>query len=548
MNGKFSKTFVVLAFVATSLWACRDETPVVEKETPAPTSPAQPQAVETGAAPADTPEASGSAAPPQPVDNSSPVVVLMEDSVTTLDPYFMVTIHPDESISSHIWDTLTRLDQNLQVQPLLAESWHIVNNFTWEFKLRQDVTFHNGEILNAEAVRYSIERARSLPDSTETFATDVGLDKVDLVDNYTIQLTTRRPVANLPYYLAFLEILPPGYYTETGLDQLAVAPVGSGPYRLSSFSPPGKLTLEANPDYWQGAPVLPVLVFEAVPVLEERLAALADGQAALVTDLLPMPEDQWDVPGGRLEAVESTQRLFIGIQPQEETPLANKLVRQALNYGVNVEPIVADLLAGYGQRYGSWVNPPSNNTMLSPWPYDPEMAQKLLAQAGYRSGFTTTLRAPSGMYHQDTTIAEAVAQQLGQIGVTVEVEVVEAPVYVRQLLQGEIPPLFLLGLNSRADGLEDAQNLLTTFAFNPSDWHNDSFEEVLERAASTFNQNARARLLDEAQMIAYDEAPWIWLWRPYHFYGVHQDLNWTPRRDGLVNLYQPVGAPAQDAD
>lgn len=491
-----------------------------------------------------TPVESGEAIP-SGTEGADVVFILVADEVATLEPYRMARIHPDGSVASHLWDTLTLLNDDLQVEPHLAESWQLVNSFTWEFKLRQGITFHNGEPLDAEAVRFSIDRAQSLPGSLETFAEDVDLEQVEIVDSYTLRLTTRQPVANLPFHLAFLEILPPVYYSQTSSDQLAVSPKGSGPYRLDQWAPGGELVLEADPTYWKGAPAVPRLIFRAIPRTGERLASLHSGEAVLVTDLPPMPTDQWDSSTSRLEAIESTQRMFVGMRIEAGSPLEDKRVRQALNYGVDVEQIVDDWLAGYGERYGSWVNPPSNNAELIPWSYDPDLARDLLVEAGCQEGFTTTLYTPAGVYYQDVAIAESIAQQLGEIGVTVKVETVDWMAFVRQLLSDDAPPLFLLGLNSRGDGLEDVKNLSAAFAFNPTGWQSGAFEQVLVQAANTFNEDSRVRLLNEAQSIAYDEAPWICLWRQYDFYGVSQSLDWTPRRDGLVYLYEPATAPSE---
>lgn len=476
------------------------------------------------------------------------VLILIEDEVTTLEPYRMVSIHPHGSVAVHLWDTLTLLNDDLHVEPHLAESWRLVNNFTWEFKLREGIFFHNGELLDAEAVRFSIERARSMSGSLETFADDVGLEQVEIVDDYTLRITTRQPVANLPFHLAFLEVLPPAYYSEARSDRLAIAPIGSGPYRLEQWVPGEGLVLEAVSSYWKGAPALPRLIFRTVSSVEERLAALEDGQVVLVTDLPPIPIGQWEYPMSTLKAVEGTQRMLIGIRIEEGSLLEDKRVRQALNYGVDVEQIVDDWLDGYGERYGSWVNPPSNNQELASWPYDPELARDLLADAGYGEGFTTTLRIPAGAYYQDVAIAEAIAQQLGEIGVIVRVEPVDWVTFAHQLLSGDTSPLFLLGLNSRGDGLEDVKNLSSAFAFNPTGWQNEAFEDTLKQATAVFNENPRNRLLNEAQAIAYDEAPWIWLWRSYQFYGVSQALDWTPRRDGLVCLYKPIVASYESGE
>jgi peptide/nickel transport system substrate-binding protein len=464
---------------------------------------------------------------------------LIADEVTTLDPYRMVTIHPEGSIARHLWDTLTVLNDELQIEPHLAESWQLVNNFTWELKLRQGISFHNGEPVNAEAVRFSIERAQSMPGSLETFAEEVGLKQINVIDDYTIRLITRKPASDLPYYLTSLEILPPLYYSETGADQVAKAPVGSGPYRLSQWQAGQALVLEAVPDYWQGAPSLPGLVFQIVSQPQERLAALRLGRADLITDLPPIPTARWNIPNSRLATVETTQRMFIGIRIVTNSPLADKRVRQALNYSINVEQIAETWLAGYGDRYGSWVNGPATHPELDPWPYDPNLARRLVAEAGYPQGFTTTLRTPIGMYEEDVNIAKAVAQQLAQVGVMVEVEAVDQNVYMEQLLSGDIAPLFLLALNSQGNGLEDIRNLSKDFTFNLTGWQNELFEEKLRQAADSHNQAAQSLFLTEAQAIAYDEAPWIWLWRSHRFYGVSQDLTWEPRPDGLIYLYKP---------
>jgi peptide/nickel transport system substrate-binding protein len=435
-----------------------------------------------------------------------------------------------------LWDTLTLLNDDLEVEPHLAKSWRLINNFTWEFTLRQGITFHNGESLDAEAVRFSVERAQS-PSSLETFAQDTGLERVEIVDEYTVRFVTSRPNSNLAYHLSTLEILPPTYYSETDAGQLAQAPIGSGPYQVTEFTVGDRILLEAIPTYWKGAPTWATLAFHTVPDATARLQALEAGEAALVTDLTPTIADEWDVSGAKLKAIESTQRMLVGMTIAPDSPLASKEVRQALNYGIDVESITGQWLKGYGTRYGSWVNPPANNVQLQPWPYDPGRGIELLTEAGYPQGFATTLVAPRDAYYESEGIAKAIAEQLSQLGVTIQVDIVDWETHAADLLSDTPPPLFLLGMNSQGDALQDAKNLSIDFRFNPTGWQNGTFEGAIERAQNSFNENARSRALNDAQSIAYEEAPWIWLWRQYHFYGVTQRLDWTPRRDGLVHVY-----------
>jgi peptide/nickel transport system substrate-binding protein len=471
--------------------------------------------------------------------------VLTQDSVNTLDPYLMVRTNLDESVAAHIWDTLVWINDDLELEPSLAESWRLVNDLTWEISLRHGVTFHNGEPFDADAVKFSLMRAAQLEGSLETFASDVVLLDVEVMDDYTVRLHTAEPAVSIMYALSSVEMLPPAYYSKTPLDDLAGSPLGSGPYELVGWDPAGRVVLEARSGYWRGAPAVQNIVFLTERDANERLAKLASGGADLVADLLPDQADAANTEISRLAAIESTRRLFVGIRSEEGTPGADKSVRQALNYGVDVQALIAEFQAGYGQRYGSWVNPPNADPGLLPWPYDPDKARELLAQAGYPEGFEIAMDTPVGRYYRDQEIAEAIAEQLGEINVRVTVQPQDWSTYVyERLIPKRTAPLFLLSLMSRGNEMEDTRNLAYAFPFNPTFWHNEDFERLLDEAEDTFNQKLRLNLLYQVQGIAYEEAPWIWLWRPLLFYGVSQDLDWwQPRADGLIYLYIPASAP-----
>jgi len=471
-------------------------------------------------------------------EHADQIVVLVADEIRTLEPYRMINVRAESSLSGHLWDTLTFVNADLELEPSLATSWRLINNFTWEFQLREGLTFHNGEPVNAEAVRFSIERSQSMPGSLRTFAHDTQLEQVQVLDDYRLRLVTGIPISNLAYQISSIEILPPIYYGETDAEHLAKAPIGSGPYQVAEWAPGDPVELTAVDTYWKGKPTWHQVVFKSEPSLQARLQALQDGTAALVTDLEPTRAEEWSVQNARLLTIESSKRLFVGMHVQPGSPFADIAVRQALNYGTDVAQLVETWHKGYGQRYASWVNPPGSNAQLKPWSYDPDRARTLLAQAGYPDGFATTLHTPSGVYYQDVAIANAIAQQWGELGLTVQVEVHEWPDYVAALLSDSPPPLFLLGLNSRANPLQDTRNLSVDFGFNPTGWEDPSFKDAVRRAQSTFNENARARLLNEAQSIGYEEAPWVWLWRQVDFYGVAESLAWTPRADGRVYLFE----------
>ena len=170
----------------------------------------------------------------------------------------------------------------------------------------------------------------------------------------------------------------------------------------------------------------------------------------------------------------------------------------------------------------SWVNPPGNNVQLEPWSYDPERARELLTQAGYPEGFVTTLHTPNGVYHEDVAIANALAEQWGELGITVQVEVHEWEDYVAALLSDSPRRSFSSASTRAATHCRTRETCRPALGLTRPAGNNDSFEDAVRRAQNTFNENARARLLNEAQSIAYEEAPWVWLWRQVDFYGVSQ--------------------------
>lgn len=470
------------------------------------------------------------------------VTVLTRDPLQTLEPYAMVRKQPEASVAAHIWDTLTRVDDNLTLAPMLAKEWQLVNDKTWQFNLQEGVQFHNGEPFNAAAAKFSLERAINLPVSLKSIDLDSIIERVEVVDDYTLQIHTDSPQANLPFLLADIQMLPPVYYSETPDIELRANPVGSGPYQVTNWSLGEPLVLKAYPDYWQGRPRFSEITFNSLERVDERLAALQAGQADIVTNLTPDQKTSLADSGqAEFVPIESTKRLFVGLRSDPGTPLADPQVRQALNYAVDVEALVSAHQAGFGQRYGNWVLSADANPALTPIPYDPEKAKSLLAEAGFKDGFQTTLDVPEGQYLNDTQIAQSIAAQLADVEVDVTVQPYDWETYVtNRLIPRQTSPMFLLALASEGNALVDTQNLSFSFPFNPTEWLNADFEENLRTAQETFNNQRQQRLLHQAQAAAYEDAPWIWLWRLYDFYGVNKGLNWSPRPDGLIYLYESL--------
>ena len=297
----------------------------------------------------------------QPVDDQSPVVVLQGIDPTTLDPYFRTQI-PENNVMLAVFDLLVMWDEEGNVAPHLATSWEAVDDVTWEFKIRDGVTAHNGEVVDANDVAYSFERGvdpevGALGTIPWIFG-NIKYDHAEVVDNLTVRVHTTEPVPDLPSFMKEMFIVPQEYYESTPLEEAARTPVGSGPFRFVEWQKGNQITVEAYQDYWGGAPDIQTVIWRPVPESSSRIAELNTGAADIIVNVPPDLQNQVDSQFGRVETVEGLRRIFIGFVFYGHEAMKDKRVRQALNYGVDFQKIIDGLLSGNGRRTGTFANPP----------------------------------------------------------------------------------------------------------------------------------------------------------------------------------------------
>ena len=235
-----------------------------------------------------------------------------------------------------IFGTLVGQDYDGSLVPALAESWEIVDKTTLEFKLREGVQFHNGDPFNAEAVSFSIARVldEELNSGLRSYFTSI--EEVVIVDDYTLRLILNGPDGTIFGRLRSLYILPPGYVTEVGAAGVATDPVGTGPYRFVEWVSGDHVTLEANPDYWDGSfkgqPQIETLIFRPITEASTRVAELIAGGVDIIQDL-PPDQIQAIEDAGRvtLSAVTPTLTYFLVTADDPESPFNDMRVRQAIN-------------------------------------------------------------------------------------------------------------------------------------------------------------------------------------------------------------------------
>src|SRR5258705_2006028 len=312
----------------------------------------------------------------------------------TFDPHLTVGRNTQIFIAN-VYDGLTARDVQGNLVPGLAETWKRVNATTWQFTLRKGVKFHNGDDFNAECVKFTLDRATN-PETKATISSELGtIASTEIVDPYTVNVITKTPDFLVPVRLGelFGLMLSPKHTNAVGKEAIATKPNGTGPFKLVTWLKNEQMVLEANESYWRGAPKVKRIIVR--PMLEDaaRIAALQAGEVDLIA---PIPH----VRIGELKRTDklviktiAAPRIFHVTTDVRKPPFDNVKVRQALNYGVDVNAIVKSLYFGYGTRLATVVDKGAlgYDPSVQPYPFDPSKAKALLAEAGFPNGFQTEI-------------------------------------------------------------------------------------------------------------------------------------------------------------
>jgi len=480
------------------------------------TAPAQPVAP---AAQGDTAPAPAAATSPS---DDAIVVAMGVQSFEGLDPHMQAS-PPTNAIVRTLYDTLVIANAENQIHPMIAESWEALDDTTYVFHLRDGITFHDGTPLNADAVAASFARLLD-PDNALTRRSQYEfISSVEALDDSTVQFTLAYPTGTLLNQLAYIggAIISPAAIEASGAD-LAVAPVGSGPFKFADATGGEFISVERFDDYWNGPHALSEITFRPVTEDATRVIMLQTGEADIITNLPAASLEQVEAdPNLQSVVAESNRVIHIGMNTAK-APFDNVLVRQALNYAVDKEAIVNGVLRGLGKVSDSYI---SDSTWgyfsTGGYAYDPERARELLAEAGYGDGFETTLWVPAGRYFMGQETAEAVQAYLAQVGIQAQLESIEWGAFTDDILRplddGNESQLYLLGWEaSTGEPSGVSRWAFMTSSFPPAGWNtmfysNPTLDGILEEAEMTVDDAARADLYKQAQNIVLEDAPWLFL-------------------------------------
>ena len=517
---------VVLAMVV-GLAACATEAP--PEPTAAPPEPTEAAAAPTEAPPTEVPptevpptevpptDVPPTEAPPAPTE----LRIGISLDVESMDPFF-VNQAAGWSVVHALFDHLVERDFEGDIVPGLALSWTIVDTATLEFELRQDVSFHNGEPFNAESVKFSVERMLAEEEAPNQ-GKFTSIDSVEIVDDYTVRFHLNRPDGTLFDSLTSrLAMLPPQYFEEVGAEGFAQAPVGTGPFSFVEWVPDDHVTLVASEDYWEGSykgqPQVDTVIFRPIPEAATRVAELEAGGVDIIQDVLPDQMDELEAAGLTVVPDEAFQLQYVFfITDDESLPTHDVRVRQALNYAVDVDAIIENLLAGLGSHIASPIGPGylGYNPDVEPYPYDPDMAKELLADAGYADGFETTLDVTTAGH---TDVIDAVAGYLAEVGVDVTIQDYELGQFNQNWMDHAQSMLWA----ARWGNTPDPQSIELFASCNGwiTRYCNEEVTAHLEAARDTLDQDERAENYAAASELMNQDPLAIYLNTAAQIYGL----------------------------
>jgi len=453
---------------------------------------------------------------------AEPLRIAVDILPPSLGNPYRTSLPPTVWTNAAMFDALTRFDDQGKVQPSLATSWEKIDALTWRFKLREGVRFHNGEAFTADAVVTAVKYLASDAAVMEGIKREIGVLKdARAVDAMTVEISTTEPAPQMARYMTGLMIGAPGAWRALGRDGFAKNPVGTGPLQMKDMGAAAwKLT--AFKDAWRPTR-LDGLEVLALPEASTRVSGVLAGRIHIAMSLSPDNLQVLEDAGHRgLSGVDPANFgiSFILFKPG---PLQDVRVRRALNMAVDRQRIIDALLGAAtvmtGQPAARGVN--GHDPSITPYPFDPIQAKKLLADAGYADGFSFTLDAATGIDANDAAIYQQIQSDLRAVGVNMTIRTMPAVQYYNALgrtdFAGEAFPVDWQSWPT----IDVTRSILAHSCQRQLPWYCDqAIQPVLVAARTEFDETKAMALRRQLARHYHDQAPALFLYESPTFVGV----------------------------
>lgn len=426
------------------------------------------------------------------------VRVAMQLEPPNLDPTGGAAQAIDSVVYSNIFEGLTRFMSDGSIVPGLAHSWEISDDgLTYTFHLREGVTFHDGTTMDAEDVKFSLDRARA-PDSTNAqkglFA---SIADVTVVDPLTVRITLSAPNGSLLFNLAWGDAV---IVAPESIGNAATNPIGTGAFTFVNWVQGDRIEIARNPNYWGTPAVLDGATFRFISDPTAAFAAMMAEDVDVFVGF-PAPENvpQFQADPRFQVLIGNTEGETILAMNNGAEPFNNPLVREAVALAIDRQAIIDGAMFGMGTPIGTHFAPhnPDYVDLLHLSPHDPERARALLAEAGYPNGFTTTMTLPPPSYARRG--GEIIAAQLREVGIEAQIENQEWAQWLEVTFRGRNYGLTIVSHTEPMD-IGIYANPDYYFAYN-----NPEMQEVMNTLVSTTDPAARSALLARAQTIIAED-------------------------------------------
>lgn len=415
-----------------------------------------------------------------------------------MDPTSAAAGAIDSVLYSNVFEGLTRFMSDGSVVAGLAESWTISEDgLTYTFSLRDGVTFHDGTTMDAEDVKFSLDRARAEDSANAQKALFANIADVSIVDPQTVAVTLTAPDGNFLFNMAWGDAVIVAPESIEGIKQ---TPIGTGAFKFDQWVQGDRVELSRNPDYWGDAPALESTTFKFI---SDPTAAFA---AMMAQDIdafagFPAPENlpQFEADPRFQVLVGSTEGETILSTNNKMPPLDDVRVREAIAHAIDRQAIIDGAMFGLGTPIGTHFAPhnPDYIDLTAQSAYDPEKAKALLAEAGFADGFTTTLKLPPPSYARRG--GEIIAAQLRAVGIQTEITNLEWAQWLEEVFRGKD---FGLTIVSHTEPFDIGIYARPDYYFQ---YDNPEFQELMNILTATTDPEARSALLETAQKTIADD-------------------------------------------
>ncbi|WP_375460056.1 ABC transporter substrate-binding protein [uncultured Enterovirga sp.] len=479
---------------------------------------------------------------PKPAIDKDTLVIALEKEIQSLDA--LVTASGDsQRYALQLFDSLYGFDLKGTMIPRMATDVTVSEDgLTYTYKLRPNIRFHNGDPLTSEDVKYTTERVID-PASKSTrrpfFAPIVAA--VETPDPLTVVFKLKQPDgAFLNKIAGFLFIVPKAY--TSGLpnsDAFALAPVGSGPYKLKRHDVGQSLELERFEDFYGEKPGVKRLIMKMIPEGSTRVNALLTNEVDLVVQAPLNEKDRLSKTAGLKTLTNPVSApMHVRLYSNDPSlPISKKEVRQALNHALDSNAIIRSVYHGVGKRMGTFISayyPYGSDPGIQPFAFDQKKARELLTKAGYPNGFTTKLYSAND---HSKELAEAIAAYWGQVGVKTEILRIDYAAWSRLNNTHKSGPMTITQFTNAI--YDPIHPVAGSFSKNGtwSDYFNPEVEELITKLDSTVGAEKRGELFRRIGKLLHDDAAAVYITELYHLFSHKAGLRWGVQQgSGFLNL------------